>query len=76
MISTVRAICAIEQEMKFISDSEEGSSQYRKGYMRALKIVREFLDCQKPDCTLSPTPSASEVGRLLSAVEEPELLHE
>ena len=76
MINTVRAICAIEQEMKFVDDSEEGSRQYRKGYLRALKIVREFLDCQKPDSTLLPTPSASEVGRLLSAAEEPERLHE
>jgi hypothetical protein len=36
-------VTAIEQEMKFVSDSEEGSKQYRKGYVRALEVVAEFF---------------------------------
>ena len=59
-------ISVIEQEMKFISDSEEGSRQYRKGYLRALRIVTEFLDLQKPDAGHVRTPTCSAVARLLS----------
>lgn len=66
MINIVRAI---EQEMKYIGDSEERCRQYRKGYLRALELVREFLDCHKPDSVLPRTPSSS-VGQLRSAVEE------
>lgn len=76
MNNLVPAICAIEQEMKFIGNSEEGSRQYRKGYLRALKIVREFLNFQKPDSVLLRTPSCSAVVRLLSALsQEQEVVH-
>jgi hypothetical protein len=76
MNNIVRAICAIEQEMKYVGDSEEGSRQYRKGYFRALKIVREFLKFQKPDSVLLHKPSCSAVARLLSALaDEPGVVH-
>jgi hypothetical protein len=66
---------AIEQEMKYIADSEDGSRQFRKGYLRALEIVTEFLDSQKPDSVVPRVPNAA-VGRLLSVVEErPEDVH-
>jgi hypothetical protein len=42
-------ICAIEREMKHISDSEEGSRQYRKGYFQGLEVVRDILNVLSPE---------------------------
>lgn len=41
-----KLVSALEQEMKFVSDSEEGHPQYRKGYVRALELVVLFLTAQ------------------------------
>lgn len=39
-------IAAIEQEAKYMQDSEQGGRHYRKGYVHALRAVSEFLISQ------------------------------
>lgn len=36
-------IAAIDQEAKYMQDSEDGHKQYRRGYVHALQTVSEFL---------------------------------
>jgi len=60
-----QVIAAIEQEWKCISDSENGAEQYWKGYVRALKVLGEFLNIQEPGPALSRT-NCPAVQRLLS----------
>jgi hypothetical protein len=42
-MKTEDAIRAIEQESKFTLDACEGNVQYRKGYVKALRSVVDFL---------------------------------
>jgi hypothetical protein len=47
----------IEQDRKYISDSENGSEPYRQGYVRALEAVKEFLKLEERSRTVSETRS-------------------
>lgn len=60
-------ISAIEQELKFMHDSEEGTKQYRKGYTQALEITAEFLRLVDCDFSLNRN-NCSALDRLLSSV--------
>ncbi len=60
-------VCAIEQEMKFMSDSEEGSPQYHKGYIRALEVIRDFLKLQYGE-PYPPSASGPAVQRLMASL--------
>jgi hypothetical protein len=65
-----QAIAAIEQEMKYINESENGAEQYRKGYVRALEIVAEFLNLHESGRALYRT-NCPGVDRLLSFASPP-----
>jgi hypothetical protein len=61
-------VCAIEQEAKFTNDSEEGTSHYRRGYLRALEIVAAFLSLQADEDS-KRKPTCPAVDRLRASVE-------
>jgi hypothetical protein len=61
-------VCAIEQETKFMNDSEERGSQYGRGYLRALEIVAAFLSLQA-DEDPKRKPTCPAVDRLRASVE-------
>jgi hypothetical protein len=65
-----QAITAIEQEAKYINDLEEGAQQYRKGYIKALEVVAEFLNVYESGAALHPTTCPG-VERLLSFTSLP-----
>jgi hypothetical protein len=64
------AIAAIEEEMKYVNDSEDGAKQYRKGYIEALEIVAQFLNVHESGEALYRITRPA-VGRLLSFASLP-----
>ena len=59
---------AIEQEIKFVNDSETAASDYTIGYARALEVVLEFLDITAGKPRADERLASSAAGRLLSSI--------
>jgi hypothetical protein len=59
---------AIEQETKFMNDSEERGSQYGRGYLEALQVVAEFLSLHAGDGSVSGKATCSGVERLRESI--------
>lgn len=60
-------ISAIEHELKFMHDSDEGSKEYRKGYSHAFRVIAEFL--RLLPCDLPPDGiNCAAIERLLLSV--------